>query len=116
MTYSTIFKISSFIPIINLVALLVLILHAYFLYGRMPVYGSPDPKDLNFTYELFLISGLLLLYSPFYFSYLIVMVVYEKKTNKIILFRNIIIYLTGFILLLIICRSKAYNLGEWIVD
>lgn len=55
MNYSTLFKIVSFIPIVNLISLLILILHSYILFGHFPTYSNPDPKTLNFTYQLLFI-------------------------------------------------------------
>lgn len=116
MNNSILFKIFSFIPIINLILLLLLILHSYILYGRMPTYGNPDPKTLNFTYQLFFISLMILIFSFLYYPYLIFRLVYFKGLNRKAILKNVCLYLIGFILLLVIFRIEIYNLGEWIAD
>lgn len=97
-------------------ALLLFILHAYFLNERMPFYGNPDPKTLTFTYELFMISEFLLIFSLIYYPYLIFRVIYKKELNKIMLLKYLAVYLMGFALIFIIFRLEQYNLGEWVLD
>lgn len=116
MNYSSLFKVFSFIPAINLTALLLLILHAYFLYERMPFYGNPDPKTLPFTYELFMVSEFLLLFSLIYYPYSLFRTIYEKKLNKIILLKYLAVYIIGFVLIFVSFRLGDLNLGEWILD
>jgi hypothetical protein len=116
MNDSNLFKIFSFVPIINLISLLLLILQAYLLFDRMPTYGTPDPKTLPFTYTFFLILEFLLLFSLLYYPYSIFRAIYEKKLNRIILLKYISVYIIGFVLLIIIFRVENLNLGEWILD
>ncbi len=116
MNYSTQFKIFSFIPIINLISLLLLILHSYILHGHFPTYNNPDPKTLDFTYQLFFISLMILIFSFLYYPYLIFRLVYFKDLNRKVILKNVCFYLIGFILLLVIFRIETYNLGEWIGD
>ncbi len=116
MNYSTLFKIVSFIPIVNLISLLILILHSYILFGHFPTYSNPDPKTLNFTYQLLFISQMILIFSFLYYPYLIFKLFYFKDLNRKVMLKNVCLYLIGFILLLVIFRMETYNLGEWIAD
>lgn len=115
MNFSIYFKICSYIPFINLLLLLVLILHVYFLYGHLPTYSNPDPKTLTFTYNLYFISELLLIFSFFIYPILIVLVIY-KKLKIIKVFKYIVIYGVSLILLLVLYRIESLDLGNWILD
>lgn len=116
MNNSSLFKIFSFIPVINLTAFLIMISHAYFLFGRMPVYGNPDPKTLSFTYELFMISQIILLFSLIFYPYSIFKTIFNKKLSKIILLKYLAVYIIGYIVLVIVFRLEQYEFGEWIAD
>lgn len=116
MNHSSLFKIFSFIPAINLTALLVLILHAYFLNGHMPFYGNPDPQSLSFTYVFFVVTESLFVFSLFYYPYLIIRVILKKKLSKVMLLKYLFIFLILFIILLIVFRLEPYRIGEWIGD
>jgi len=82
----------------------------------MPTYGNPDPKTLNFTYQLFFICLMVLIFSFFYYPYLIFRVIYFRNLNRKVILKNVCLYLIGLILLLVIFRIETYNLGEWIAD
>lgn len=109
------FKLFSYIPFFNLLSLLVLILHVYFLYGHLPTYSNPDPKALPFTFTIFMIFEVLLFLTFILYPILIIINIY-KKTSKKILFKNIVVYLTSLIFLIIIYRLDRYELGTWILD
>ena|SRR6218665_983358 len=115
MNYTVYFKVFSYIPFMSLFCLLLLILHAYILYGHMPVYSNPDPKTLSITYTIYIIVDFLLIFSFLIYPILSIIVIY-KKLQTIMLIKYILIYLLGLILLLIAYRVKEFNLGIWIAD
>lgn len=116
MNYSLLFKIFSYIPFISTLSLLLLVFHAYFLYGHMPTYSKPDPKSIPFTYILYSIFDFLLIFSFFYYPILIMIIILKKEVKKSIFFKNIAIYVLGLILLIIIYRLDDFGLAEWIND
>ncbi len=116
MKYYFYFKLFSYIPLLNLLSLFLLVLHAYFLNGYMPVYNMPDPKTLSFTYILFQISDFFLIFSFFVFPILILVVTYKKSIKKSLIFKYIIIYILSLAVILIVYRIEVLKLANWITD
>jgi len=116
MNYSMYFKICSYIPIINLFSLLLLVLQVYFVYGYMPTYSNPDPKEMVFTYFIFLTITFLLIFSFFVYPILIAIVIYKRDLKIKKIFMYIIMYVASLILLLVLYRLESLNLGNWILD
>lgn len=116
MKYSIYYKIFSYIPLINLLALLLLIAHAYFLYRKIPSYSNPDPKTLFITYSIFQISETILFFSFLIFPSLVLVVILRKEFTRRLLFKHIIIYGFSIVLMLIIYRIEILDLGAWIID
>ena len=116
MKYSIYYKIFSYMPLINLLALLLLITHSFFLYGRMPSYSNPDPKTLFITYSIFQISEIIVFFSFIIFPSLFIVVILQKTLTRRILFKHIIIYAFSIVLVFIIYRIEILDLGTWIID
>lgn len=82
----------------------------------MPIYSNPDPKTLSFTYTLFSISEILLIFSIVIFPILAIVVIYNKILKKVLIFKHIMIYLLGLGLLMFVYGLDMFDLGTWIAD
>ena len=112
---TSLFHLFTYIPLINLLCLILLITHSFLLHGRIPTYSIPDPKTLIISYQLFITSEILLFLSVILYPSLVI-IIFFNKAKPPFLIRKIGIYIFFFVLLILIYRIETLGLGEWILD
>lgn len=116
MRYFIYFKFCSYIPLVSLISLMILVLSAYLSLGHLPSFSNPDPKTYYISYNLFLGSIFLLLFSFFLYPLLTISISLKKEIKSVSIYRYISIYIFCLILLIIILRLDTFNLSDWILD
>ena len=108
------FNISTFIPIICLIAFFLPVLHVSLILGHLPRPSMDDPKFFNYSYMNMIIPFIINLINPPIWA----IIVFLKRKDGQKLNRNLIIYITSVIVFLIIFYFDPFDIHiiEWYLD
>lgn len=109
-------RVLSYIPLGWLLLFALFVLRAYYKLGRMPIYGNPDPKDLGFIlhHGILFFSYFLVILSIF--LWVILTGILFVKDKKIIIKKDIFIFLCFYVFMFYFGRVDILGLFMWFID
>ncbi len=102
------------IPLAWITLFYLFVLRAYIQLGKIPTYGAPDPKELNYDVHyaiLFFLMPVCLLSILIY-----PLILFLSRKFQPISFKEIFLFLLGFTLLTIQIRHDPLQLLNWFMD